>query len=130
MIAASSSRLISRDYRGQAQPHATSNVIPLRQAAKRLQSLGLGIFYGFTCGGIIDFSRGAGGPSSGNTQSVDLTARAMAHPGGQWLIALIGIGLSSGPRRIAAKDRDDSAGPVAARAGRAGACDLWGLLLL
>jgi hypothetical protein len=63
------------------------------QPGKRLQSLGLGIFYGFTCGGIIDFIRGTGGPSSGNSQSTDLTARVMAHPGGQWLVALIGVGL-------------------------------------
>ena len=62
-------------------------------AVKRLQSLGLGIFYGITAAGIVDFIRGTGGPSSGNTQSTDLTARVMAHPGGQWLVVLIGIGL-------------------------------------
>ena len=62
-------------------------------AAKRLQSLGLGIFYGITSAGVVGFIRGTGGPSSGNTQSTDLTARVMANPGGQWLVALIGIGL-------------------------------------
>lgn len=62
-------------------------------AAKRLQSLGLGIFYGITSAGVVGFIRGTGGPSSGNTQSTDLTARVTANPGGQWLVALIGIGL-------------------------------------
>ncbi len=60
---------------------------------KRLQSLGLGIFYGFTCVGIIDFIRGTESSSSGNTQAAALTARVMAHPGGRWLVVLFGIGL-------------------------------------
>jgi Domain of Unknown Function (DUF1206) len=61
--------------------------------SKRLQSLGLGTFYGFTCAGIVGFIVGTGGPSSGNTQAKDLTARLMAHAGGRWLVALIGVGL-------------------------------------
>ena len=64
--------------------------------SKRLQSLGLGIIYGFTSGGIVDYIRGTGGPSSGNTEPADLSARVMAHPGGQWLIAVIGVGLAAG----------------------------------
>ena len=34
------------------------------------------------------------------------------------------------PRWVAAQDRNDTAGPVAARRCRPGTCDLWGLLLL
>jgi hypothetical protein len=58
---------------------------------KRLQSLGLAILYGFTCAGVVGFIAGTGGPSSGNTQTTDLTARVMAQPGGRRLVALIGI---------------------------------------
>jgi hypothetical protein len=71
-------------------------------AGKRLQSLGLGILYGFTCAGVAGFIAGTGGPSSGNTQATDLTARFMAHAGGRWLVALIGVGLLAGGAGLAA----------------------------
>jgi Domain of Unknown Function (DUF1206) len=58
---------------------------------KRLQSLGLGVFYGFTCAGIIAFISGTGGPSAGNTQAADLTARIMTHTGGRLLVIGIGV---------------------------------------
>jgi len=62
-------------------------------AGKRLQSLGLGIIYGFACAGIGSFILGTSGHTSGNTQAKDLTAQAMTHSGGRWLVILIGIGL-------------------------------------
>jgi hypothetical protein len=61
--------------------------------AKRLQSLGLAIVYGFTCAGILSFITGTGSQPSGDSQATDVTARVMAHPGGRWLVALIGAGL-------------------------------------
>lgn len=65
-------------------------------AGKRLQSLGLGIVYGFGCAGIVSFILGTGGHISGNTQAKDLTARVMTYSGGRWLLILIGIGLFAG----------------------------------
>jgi hypothetical protein len=69
---------------------------------KRLQSLGLGIFYGFTCAGIAGSILGTGSQTSGNAQSADLTAQVMARPGGQWLAALTGIALVAAGAGLAA----------------------------
>jgi hypothetical protein len=51
--------------------------------------------YAFICGSVVSFIIGTGGKTSGNTQSKDVTARLMAHSGGRWLVALIGIGLAA-----------------------------------
>jgi hypothetical protein len=69
---------------------------------RRLQSLALGILYGFTCAGIIAFISGTGGPSAGNTQATDLTARVMSHPGGRWLVIAIGVGFLAAGVALAA----------------------------
>jgi uncharacterized membrane protein len=58
---------------------------------KRLGSLARAIFYGFVCAGVVEFLRGAGAPGSSNSQSRDLTAGFMSHPGGRWLVLLIGL---------------------------------------
>lgn len=71
-------------------------------AGARLLSLGLGIFYGFACTGIIGFILGTGRQTSGDTQATDLTARVMAHPGGRWLVIGIGIGLIAAGAGLAA----------------------------
>jgi hypothetical protein len=64
-----------------------------RKATKRLGSLARAILYAFICGSVVSFILGTGGKTSGNTQSKDATATLMAHGGGRWLVALIGIGI-------------------------------------
>jgi Domain of Unknown Function (DUF1206) len=71
-------------------------------AGKRLLSLGLGVFYGFVSAGIVAFILGTSSQSSGNTQSQDLTAKVMAHPGGRWLAIGAGIGLLAAGAGLAA----------------------------
>jgi hypothetical protein len=66
-----------------------------RAASKRLGSLARAVLYAFICGSVVSFIIGTGGKTSGNTQSKDVTARLMAHSGGRWLVALIGIGLAA-----------------------------------
>jgi len=67
-----------------------------RKAAKRLGSLARAAVYAFICGSVVSFILGTGGKTSGNTQSKDATATLMAHGGGRWLVALIGIGIGIG----------------------------------
>lgn len=66
-----------------------------RTAGKRLGSLARAVLYAFVCGTVVSFILGTGGKTSGNTQSKDVTARLMAHGGGRWLVALIGVGLAA-----------------------------------
>ena len=66
-----------------------------RKAGKRLGSLARAVLYAFICGSVVSFILGTGGKTSGNKQSKDVTARLMAHGGGRWLVALIGIGLAA-----------------------------------
>jgi Domain of Unknown Function (DUF1206) len=65
-----------------------------RKPVKRLGSLARAVLYAFLCGSVVSFILGTGGKTSSNTQSRDVTARLMAHGGGRWLVALIGIGLA------------------------------------
>ena len=67
-----------------------------RKAGKRLGSLARAVLYAFICGSVVSFILGTGGKTSGNTQSKDATATLMAHSGGRWLVALIGIGIGIG----------------------------------
>jgi hypothetical protein len=71
------------------------------KAGKRLGSLARAVLYAFICGTVVSFILRTGGTTSGNTQSKDITARLMAHSGGQWLVALIGIGLAVGGVAVA-----------------------------
>jgi Domain of Unknown Function (DUF1206) len=75
-------RLTEAAY-GQAGPQG-------HKARKRLGSLAHGIFYGFVFAGVVAFLMGTAG-KSGNAQSKDVTAKLMSHPGGRWLILLIGL---------------------------------------
>jgi Domain of Unknown Function (DUF1206) len=72
-----------------------------RKAAKRLGSLARAVLYAFICGSVVSFILGTGGKTSGNTQSKDATATLMAHGGGRWLVALIGIGIGIGGAALA-----------------------------
>lgn len=65
-----------------------------RKASKRVASLARAVFYAFVCVGVVSFVSGSGGPALGNSQSKDLTARLMSHPGGRWLVLLIGLGVA------------------------------------
>jgi hypothetical protein len=65
---------------------------PGGQAARaRLVSLALGVVYACVCAIVVAFNLGAGHSSSSDTQSKTVTARLLAHSGGQVLIAAIGI---------------------------------------
>jgi Domain of Unknown Function (DUF1206) len=64
-----------------------------RKPAKRLAAAARAILYGFVTFGIFKYALGLGAPSSSNTQSQDLTARAMQLPGGQVLVAIAGIAI-------------------------------------
>ncbi len=64
-----------------------------RKVVKRLGPLARAVLYALICGSVVSFILGTGGKTSGNTQSKDATATLMAHGGGRWLVALIGIGL-------------------------------------
>jgi len=64
-----------------------------RKTGKRLESLFRAVLYAFICGTVVSFILGTGGKTSSNTQSKDATATLMAHNGGRWLVALIGIAI-------------------------------------
>jgi hypothetical protein len=61
------------------------------KATKKLASLGRGVFYTVGCLGILAFVLGHGASSS-DDQSKEFTARAMAEPGGRWLVLAVGLG--------------------------------------
>ena len=58
---------------------------------KRLANLARAVFYGFVTFGILKYALGIGQPSSSDTQSQDLTATALRHPGGQVIVAIAGV---------------------------------------
>jgi hypothetical protein len=62
-----------------------------RKATKRLASLGRGVFYTSVVVSIISFLMGQGTTSS-DEQSKTYTAKAMAEPGGRWLVLVVGLG--------------------------------------
>jgi hypothetical protein len=62
-----------------------------RKPAKRLANLARAVFYAVVTFGILKFALGIGQPSSSDTQSQDLTATALRHPGGQVVVAIAGV---------------------------------------
>lgn len=62
-----------------------------RKPLKRLTSLAGAIGYGALATGTTSFLLGNSSQSSGNRQSKALTARFMSHPGGRWLVLLVGL---------------------------------------
>jgi hypothetical protein len=65
-----------------------------RKASTRVAALGRTVLYGFLAYVILKYAIGAGAPKSTNKQSRDLTATAMAHPGGRILVIGVGIALA------------------------------------
>ena len=62
-----------------------------RKASKRLANLARAAFYAVVTYGILKYALGVGQPSSSDKQSQDLTAAALKHPGGQWIVAIAGV---------------------------------------
>ena len=62
-----------------------------RKTGTRLASLARAVIYGLLCLTILKYALGLGAPASSNTQSRDLTAALLHQPGGQVLVAVIGL---------------------------------------
>jgi hypothetical protein len=62
-----------------------------RKASKRLANLVRAVFYAVVTYGILKYALGVGQPSSSDNQSRDLTAAALKHSGGQWIVAIAGV---------------------------------------
>jgi hypothetical protein len=62
-----------------------------RKASKRLANLARAVLYAVITYGILEYALGIGRPASSDTQSQDLTAAALRHPGGQWIVAIAGV---------------------------------------
>jgi hypothetical protein len=61
-----------------------------RKASMRLANLARAVFYAVVTYGILTYALGVGQPASTDRQSRDLTAAALKHPGGQWVVAIAG----------------------------------------
>ncbi len=66
------------------------------KASRRVAALARALFYGLWAYAILKYAIGAGAPKSSNSQSKDLTATVMAHPGGRIVVVLAGIGFAIG----------------------------------
>lgn len=62
----------------------------------RLAALARAVIYAVVAYGILKYVLGFGGPQSSNQQSVDLTANALKHPGGQAAVVVAGLLLIGG----------------------------------
>jgi hypothetical protein len=95
-----------------------------RKASQRLAALARAIVYGVIGYGILKYVLGAGGPQSSDTESVDLTATLLRHPGGQALVVVIGLAFIGGGACLAYQAwrkefrRDFELGPVRPRTRR------------
>jgi hypothetical protein len=94
------------------------------KTSKRLAALGRGIIYGVIAFGVLKYALGEGSPQSSDTQSVDLTATLLRHPGGQALVVMIGLAFVGGGLYLAYKawrkdfSSDAELGPMPARSRR------------
>lgn len=61
------------------------------KTSTRLTSLARAVLYGFLTFGILKYALGLGAPASTNSQSRDLTATALKHPGGQVAVVIAGV---------------------------------------
>jgi hypothetical protein len=67
-----------------------------RKTSQRLAALARAVIYGVIAYGVLKYALGEGSPQSSDTQSVDLTATLLKHPGGQVLVVVIGLALIGG----------------------------------
>ena len=67
-----------------------------RKASQRLAAFARAIIYAVIAYGILKYTLGKGGPASSDTQSVDLTATLLKHPGGKVLVVVIGLAFIGG----------------------------------
>lgn len=67
-----------------------------QKASSRLAALARTVIYAVVAYGVLKYALGIGGPQSSNQQSVDLTATAMRHPGGQAAVVVAGLAFIGG----------------------------------
>lgn len=67
-----------------------------RKATHRLANVYRALFYGAVTYTVLKFALGVGAPKSSDTQSQDLTATALRHPGGAVIVALVGAAFVCG----------------------------------
>lgn len=75
------------------------------KATKRLASAGRAVFYGFVSYSVLMFAagdRGSGGGKS-DSQSQDVTARALDMPGGRWIVGVVGVAIACAGLYIGAR---------------------------
>ncbi len=65
-----------------------------KKTGSRLLSAGRAVFYASVCWGTAAYAAGYGGQSGGNAKYQDWTASALKLPGGQVLVAIVGVGLA------------------------------------
>ncbi|MFI0724272.1 DUF1206 domain-containing protein [Streptomyces sp. NPDC021224] len=66
------------------------------KAGKRVVAGGRCVFYGFVSYSVLAYALGDKGSGSGSTdkRTDDVTARVLGWPGGQWILAIAGIGVA------------------------------------
>ncbi|MFD7817190.1 DUF1206 domain-containing protein [Streptomyces sp. NPDC059785] len=74
-----------------------------RSWRKRLTAAARCVFYAFTAYSVLSFAAGAGGGESSDSQSRDITAKALQAPAGQWLVGAAGAGIVLGGVWIAGR---------------------------
>jgi hypothetical protein len=67
-----------------------------KKASSRLAALARAVIYAVVAYGVLKYALGIGSPQSSNQQSVDLTATAMKHPGGQAVVVVAGLAFIGG----------------------------------
>ncbi|MFI6349646.1 DUF1206 domain-containing protein [Streptomyces sp. NPDC050560] len=72
---------------------------------KRLMAAGRAVFYGFVAYSVLAYAAGAKSSGSGSTdkRTEDVTARILGWPGGQWVLAVAGVGVACAGVWIAAR---------------------------
>ncbi|MFI8497433.1 DUF1206 domain-containing protein [Streptomyces sp. NPDC085524] len=67
-----------------------------RKLTKRAGAAARSVFYAVVAFSVVSFAVGRGGGRSSDEQSRDVTAKVLGAPAGQWLVALVGIGIAVG----------------------------------
>jgi hypothetical protein len=94
------------------------------KTSKRLAALARAVIYAVIAYGVLKYALGEGSPQSSDTQSVDLTASLLRHPGGEILVVVIGLAFIGGGLYLAYRAwrkefrRDLELGRMGARARR------------